>query len=319
MTFHYYLLVNPAAGGGNGKRISEQLVSLMNKHNYLFTTYLTQYPNHELEIVADLATNSLRPFESKESNEPFPLLIVVGGDGTLHQVINQLKMMAIELPIAYIPAGSGNDFARGIGLSRDAEQDFQRIIQTTQPRKINILTYEEAIQEQMGISVNNVGIGLDAAIVHRTNHSTTKENLNKYNLGSLSYIASVLHVLFKQKGFPILVEANGQTYQYDKAFLCTTTNHPYFGGGVPLAPMAAIEKATLDFVVVERIPLYKIFWLIFLLFRKKHHLSKYYHHLSCTKLRIVSPTPQFSQADGEELGKGPYDISLTLTQQLFWA
>lgn len=318
MKFHYYLLVNQAAGGGNGKKVSDQICSLMKQQNYSFTTYLTQYPDHELELVAELAEHTLRPFDSESTKEYFPLLVVIGGDGTLHQVINQLKMMGKERPIAYIPAGSGNDFARGIGLPRETEQAFQRIIHTTQPRSVNILTYEEAIQERSGISVNNIGIGLDAAIVHHTNHSVTKENLNKYNLGSFSYIASVIHVLFKQKGFPILIEANGQTYHYDKAFLCTTTNHPYFGGGVGIAPMADINKTTLDLVVVERLPMYKIAWLIFLLLRKKHHLSKYYHHLSGTKVRLVSPTPQFSQADGEELGKGPYDLAIALTTQLFW-
>ncbi len=320
MNFHYHLLVNQASGGGNGKKVSETILALMKKHGYACTPYFTEYPEHELEIVTTLVETTLVVWQDDffDSADVYPLLLVIGGDGTLHQVVNQLKRMQKEIPLAYIPAGSGNDFARGIGLSRVPEEAFEQLIQARQPRTINVLIYEEKIQERTGICVNNLGIGLDAAIVHQTNHSSTKQQLNKYNLGSLSYIFSVLRVLFKQKGFPILVEANGQTYSYKKAFLCTTANHPYFGGGVPIAPMADLTKNTLDFVLVERLPLYKILWLIFLLFRKKHAQSKYFHHLSGSKLRIVSTTPQFAQADGEELGQCSYDLSFKIRQQLFW-
>ncbi|MGX7195716.1 diacylglycerol/lipid kinase family protein [Enterococcus olivae] len=320
MKFHYHLLINQASGGGNGKKTSTKLIELLEKRSYSFTSYFTEYPNHELEIVENLATDILFPWQEEftDTLDCYPLLIVIGGDGTLHQVVNQLKQMDQKLPIAYIPAGSGNDFARGVGLSREVEKAFRQIIKTQEPRSINVLAYEEKIQETTGISVNNVGIGLDAAIVEHTNQSVTKKNLNKYNLGSLTYISSVFHVLFKQKGFPILVECNGQTYSYKKAFLCTTTNHPYFGGGVAIAPMADAAKPVLDLVLVERLSMFKIAWLIFLLMRKKHATSRYYHHHSASKLRIISTTPQYMQADGEALGEGSYDISYSIQSQLFW-
>lgn len=317
MNFHYHLLINQAAGAGNGKKISEKIEKLFLKNNFLYTAHRTNYPNHELEIVTQLVETTLVPW-SDRTEAPYPLLIVLGGDGTLHQVVNQLKQLDVQVPVAYIPAGSGNDFARGINLPKEIEQIFWRIIQTQEPQELPIIAYEEKIQERKGIGVNNVGIGLDAAIVARTNHSTAKYRLNKYNLGSLSYIMSILAVLFKQKGFPILVEANGQTIGYKKAFLCTTTNHPYFGGGIAIAPMADVNKHSLDFILVERLPFYKIIWLIWLLLRKKQANSKYFHHISATKIRIVSTTPQFAQADGEELGRGPYDLQFSLEKQFFW-
>lgn len=320
MKFHYHLLINQNAGGGNGALANQKLTELMEQHHFAFTKYFSQYPGHELLIVESLINDVLFPWEDqfRDTMDEYPLLVVVGGDGTLHQVINQIKQTNPNIPLAYIPAGSGNDFARGVGLPREVEKAFWQIIKTQVPRKINLLAYEDKVQEKKGFCVNNVGIGLDAAIVARTNQSSTKENFSKYKLGSLAYIASIFQVLFKQKGFPILVEYNGQTLNYKKAFLCTTTNHPYFGGGVAIAPMADIEKPTLDFVLVERIPLYKIFWLILLLTQKKHVNSKYFHHISSSKLRIVSTTPQYMQTDGETLEESPYDLSLSMDSQLFW-
>lgn len=317
MKFHYHVLINQAAGGGNGKKASQKIIQLLNKNNFSYTTYFTEYPNHELELVEELAEDVLIPWED-ENTDTYPLLLVIGGDGTLHQIVSQLKKMQKELPIAYIPAGSGNDFARGVGLSREPEKAFWQMFKTQKPQAINILTYNEQVSEQKGISVNNIGIGLDAAIVNRVNQSVTKEKLSKFNLGSLSYIATLLSVLFKQKGFPILVEANGKKFDYDKAFLCTANNHPYFGGGVAIAPSANIAQKKMNFIVVERIPLYKILWLILLLLQKKQEKSKYFHQIETNKLRIVSTTAQFAQTDGEELGDSAYDIVYAMDQQLFW-
>lgn len=321
MKIHYHLLINQASGSGHGKKTGDRITKLLTDKQFHYSTYLTEYAGHEHKIVEELVTTTLQPWpkdpQTLEDSE-FPLLIVIGGDGTLHQVLNQFFQMKIDLPIGYIPAGSGNDFARGIGLPREPEKAFWQIVKAQQPQEVNILAYDEKIQQETGIFVNNVGIGLDAAIVHATNDSATKEQLNKYNLGSLAYITSILKVLFTQPGFPILVEINGQEFSFDKAFLCTTTNHPYFGGGVAIAPSADVKKNNLDLVVVERIPMIKILGLILKLIRKKQGTSKHFHQFTGTRLRIVSTMPQYGQADGEVLGKRSFDITFTTKKQQIW-
>ena len=317
MQFHYQLLINPAAGGGNGQVIGDKIISLLQKNQLAFTSYWSEYPQHEASIVAELLP-TLLTWSDDASVDVYPLLLVIGGDGTLHQVVNHIQSAQANIPIAYIPAGSGNDFARAVGLPKEIKKIFWKIVKQKEPRALNILTYEEKIKEQQGIALNNIGIGLDAAIVQTTNQSTTKQRFNKWRLNSLSYLVAIFSTLFTQKGFPILVESNGQTLNYPKAFLCTTTNHPYFGGGINIAPMADITKPTFDFVLVERIAFYKIIWLILLLFQKKHPRSKYFHHISTTNLRIVSTTPQPMHVDGESLDKEAYDLFISMHTQLFW-
>lgn len=317
MTFHYHLLINQAAGSGHGAKVSEKIIQRLTDQHQSFTTYLTEAAGDERVIAESLATDVLKPWTGV-LEESFPLLIVIGGDGTLHQVLNQFYLMDLDLPVAYIPAGSGNDFARGIGLPSEPEAALTAILQAREPQIINTLTYHEKINDERGVFVNNIGIGLDAAIVAATNDSLTKKTLNKYNLGSLAYISSIVKVLFTQKGFPIMVEINGKKIEFCKTFLCTTTNHPYFGGGVGIAPMADPYKENLDLVVVERIAMWKIFRLIIQLVRKNHTHSRYFHHYTGNKLRIVSTIPEYGQADGEVMGKRPFDISFATKKQAIW-
>lgn len=319
MKFHYHLLINQSSGSGNGGKTAKKITALIQKKGLLYTTYYTTYAGEEEEIVQRLCKDALQPWDDQlDETSSFPLLVVLGGDGTLHQVVNAIQKIDQHIPVAYIPAGSGNDFARGVGLPLEAEKAFWHIFKTPAPQTIPVISYEERATNESGIAVNNVGIGLDAAIVAATNESAAKKHLNKYNLGSLSYIVSIIKLLFKQPGFPILVEANGQTINYEKAFLCTTTNHPYFGGGVAIAPTADIHEKGLDFVLVERINLFKIFRLILLLTRKKHMQSKHFHHIQANKIHILSTVAQYCQADGEIIGNRPYDIILTSKEQLFW-
>lgn len=323
MKFHFHVLVNQASGSGRGQKVGEKIIALLEDKKFAHTLYFTDHAGHERELVRNLVFEDvLAPWDPENQtigdDQFFPLLMVIGGDGTLHQVLNELYRLNKDIPVSYIPGGSGNDFARGIGLSPQPEKAFWQIVQAQEPQAVNNLLYDEKIQAETGVVINNVGIGLDAAIVNATNDSLTKQQLNKYNLGSLAYIISIVKVLFTQKGFPILVEVNGAEYAYNKAFLCTTTNHPYFGGGVAIAPMAKADKPNIDLVVIERINMLKIFWLIIKLIRKTHTTSKYYHHFNSSKIRIVSTVPEYGQADGEVMGKRPFDITFTTKKQWVW-
>lgn len=320
LKFHYHLIINPASGGGKNKQLSEEIIELLQKNNYQYSTYITQHPNHERLFTKELLEKTLIPWKKEYTHSEivFPLLVVMGGDGTLHQVVDECYKQKKEIPVAYIPAGSGNDFARGFGISREAKKAFWQMIKTQEPKAINILSYHEKISGDTGIVLNNIGIGIDGAVIHQTTQTETKKHLRHFNLSSMTYLFSVLSVLFKQKGFPILVEANGKEWNFKKAFLCTITNHPYFGGGVAIAPMANSSQPTFEFVLVERIHILKILYLIVMLLFKKQEKSKHFIHFPTNKLRLVSTVPQYGQVDGEVIERKPLDLTLTPIKQEIW-
>lgn len=320
MKFHYHLIVNPASGGGKGQRHSDIIVELLKKHQHTYTMYFTEYQDHEIALIDRLSQSTLIPWKEDqiEEDKVFPLLIVIGGDGTLHQVVERLDYLKNEAPVAYIPSGSGNDFARGFGISLDPVQAFWQIIKAGKSKEINIFSYEEQISGTRGVVVNSLGIGIDGAIVYQTVQAEKKQLLNQFFLSSIVYILPIFKAIFKQRGFPVLIEANGQTFNFKKTFLCTMTNHPYFGGGIAIAPMANSQSAELECVVVEKRSMLKIFHLIFLLLFKKQEKSKAFVHFSTSKVRIVSTTQQYCQVDGEVIEQNAFDFTLQPKIQNVW-
>lgn len=318
MNRQYYLLVNIKAGGGNGRNVADKIIQKLQSENQKYEIFYTEYAGHEKEITTMLAEKTLLSWPNRDEKRLFPLLVVLGGDGTLHNVIETLEDYDSSIPVGYIPCGTGNDFARGSGIAIQPEQAFLQLFHANEPQPIQVITYKEEIQIQHGVAVNNIGIGLDAAIVNIVNTSQTKRFLNKIKLGSLAYIISVLRVLLTKKSFPIRVVANGKDYSFQRAFLCTASIHPYFGGGVAIIPTASSKKNSLDLLVVERVHLIKIVWLIYLLIRKKHLQSKYCHHIQSNNIQIISSTPQYIHTDGEILDHESVNIVLNTTKRLFW-
>ncbi len=150
MKLHYILLINQVSGNGNGKKTGAIIQNLLDEQKMSYESYYTEYAGHEAELAKELANSKLigwnAEIKADYADKLCPLLVVIGGDGTLHQVLNQFYRMDKEIPVSYIPGGSGNDFARGINLPKDPQKAFWAIQRAKEPQIINTLTYEEKIQ-----------------------------------------------------------------------------------------------------------------------------------------------------------------------------
>ena len=125
---------------------------------------------------------------------------------------------------------------------KEPEQVFWKIAGTATPQSVTIIKYHDQIQDETGFAINNIGIGLDASIVYAANHSAAEIKLKQVQFRFICLLVCSSECLIPAKGFPILVETNGKQLNFTKAFLCTTTNHPYFGGGVAIAPTANPQR-----------------------------------------------------------------------------
>ncbi len=310
-----HLLVNRQAGAGKGADYYKEVTRHLNKEHITYQTYFTEYAGHEKEIIASLLPFTLKEWDSSIKN--FPLLVVIGGDGTLHEVVNALVDYP-NIPVGYLPGGSGNDFARGIGMSRKIKHSLKQLLQATQPSPINLMKATEVHTKQSRLILNNVGLGLDAKIVATANQSKAKHILNNLKLGSLAYISAAFSSIVKQPSYPLTISTETSGKTFEDAYLCTTTNHPYFGGGVAIDPTASPFTEDIHLIVVEKIPPMQLLWLVMQLFVKNHLNSKHVHRFIGPNLSVHCQTPQEGQADGEVLGQHDFNLQFETTSRLFW-
>lgn len=306
----YLFLINPAAGSGKAANVWRLLQALLAKDNVSYDFRFSKHPGHPRVIARDI-----------NKQQKYDCLVVVGGDGTLHEVINGLYQQQAKqekMMVAYIPAGTGNDFARGYGISTDPQIALRQILKNDQPREISIGCFKELNSGKHGIFLNNIGIGFDAAIVHATNHSRLKNFLNHHHLGTLSYIAKAIRVFFTQPTFQTVIKSGPGTITLPRTFLLITSNHPYIGGGIVLAPDAKIDHRELELVVVEKRSWWSLLAAMLMFASGRLIYSRQARVIRSRKLEYQIGSPQDCQLDGEEPGKMPYHLRLTCGSYPFW-
>ncbi|MFK4944092.1 diacylglycerol/lipid kinase family protein [Lactococcus garvieae] len=294
----YYILANPNAGSRKGERSLKLLLPYLEKEGLSYKLFATEHTGQEASFIQKI-------LEEKSTEDK---LIILGGDGTISLALNALPD---DLPFGYIPSGSGNDFARSLGLSFDPIQAFKNIRQN-KTKDFYVIHYKS--QSFSGYALNNVGIGLDAAIVKATNGGRMKNMLNALKLGRLSYFLTALHVLFSKKPFEISVYNMKNAFKFDNAFLLTFTKHPYFGGGIQIAPEATNLSKEIHLVELDRYSIPKIFSLIPSVLKGKHLDNNLFHHSVSTAAAVTPQSVQPVQIDGESFTIQAND-TLTLTSE----
>ncbi|MFZ2353760.1 diacylglycerol/lipid kinase family protein [Paucilactobacillus nenjiangensis] len=306
------IILNNTAGSGNARHSWEIVKAELEKRHVRYELKVSKYSGHAEKIALQLAKKAT----------PDSIIVVLGGDGTLHEVVNGLlkhrRELPFDVPVGYIPSGSGNDFATASKMTTDPLTALEDILSLTEPTTINVGYYEEAMRHERGFFVNNIGVGFDAAIVSRTNSATSKKALNKLHLGSLSYVFSLIGVLFHQDSFQLMVHNRNNHDIYQKAFLVTTSNHPYFGGGVPILPNANVHDPDLELIVIERHNWLILLWIALFIPSGKHLNSHWVHHYKSSSVRLTTSSLEFGQSDGEEMGSRFFDLSMNTVQYPFW-
>jgi len=274
-----FFLVNPASGGGRGRKSAQLLTDYMDQQKLDYQLFTTTAPREEAQL--------LKKILAEKSTED--RLIIIGGDGTLSITINQL---AADAAFAYIPAGSGNDFARSLQLPTDPIEGLKKIL-IGQSQDFYVISYRS--KYLTGLALNNIGIGLDAAIVKATNSSHLKPLLNRLHLGQLSYLVAAMKVLFVKKGFGVNVAG----INFENAFLFDITKHPYFGGGLRLAPTATNLSRTLELIEIDRIPTRQFPSLIRKILAGSHLTDQRVQYLKAENFQLKLASQQPVQIDGE--------------------
>lgn len=284
----YLFIVNPNARSGLGHKVWSEIASVLKEKQIEYQVYFTKYQRHAMKIVKELTS------DGKEHT-----LVVLGGDGTIGEVLTGITYPE-KITLGYIPIGSGNDFARGLGLPKEAKKALDTILYSKRRRKIDlgVLKYSNK-KRRFGVSA---GFGFDAALCHEICVSPVKKFFNKLNLGKLAYVSLSIHSLYRctPKHMTLTLD-DSKKLEFDKVYFATAMNLPYEGGGCKFCPKANSEDGLLDIIVIAGVPKFHALLIIPTVFFGLHTLSRGVHIYRCKKVEMQSEIPLAVHSDGEPI------------------
>lgn len=271
------IIANPKAGKASAKKFLPKIEQFLKTNQFNFTTYFTQNTSDYQGITS--AINSVE--------EIFAVLIV-GGDGTLNDVVNSIPEN-FKPPILILPCGSGNDFAKYIHGNKRLEEILA------------CLKNNSSKASDCGVCnnkrfINGLGIGFDGWVAGKANEGPA------WLPAQLKYHLAILRGLFKFKFF----ESN-----LGKSLIIAVANGPTYGGGFKIAPNANPFDGKLDLWQIEPINLIKRPYYLTLIKNGNHqNQSGPYSHKSVSEIKIQSSQVIPAHLDGEYFESNIFEINI---------
>jgi diacylglycerol kinase (ATP) len=230
------------------------------------------------------------------------VIVVAGGDGSLHAVVAALHRRhdLAKAVIGVLPLGTGNDFARAMGIPLDTE-DAARVLVDGHVRPVDLI-----VDELGGVVVNNVHVGAGAQASrrgHRWKERLGKIGYGRLNLGRAGYPIGALLSAFRPPFLRLRVEVDGEVVvDLDEPVLMVAIgNGPSVGGGAELAPEADPESGKVDVMISRAIGPWARFAYAAHIARRRHHKRDDVIYLRGERVSI-SGDEFYCAADGEISG-----------------
>jgi diacylglycerol kinase (ATP) len=254
--------------------------------------------------------------------EQADVIVIFGGDGTIH---HQLKtLVELDVPVLIVPCGSGNDFARSLGLRtfRDSISAWKKFNSGSKNvRSIDLGVIHQAAKlgpvrvdsSAVYRSLNNgckyfccvAGVGLDAQITHRANA------LPRWIRARGGYGMTAPREFLRFEPFPMRISQNGSApASFRPITLAAVANAPSYGGGIKIAPRANLDDGKLDLCVVKAMTRFELFRLFPTVYSGRHiSLDKVEYAQTCSA-RIETESASAVYADGEYVCQTPVEFTV---------
>jgi YegS/Rv2252/BmrU family lipid kinase len=287
------LIANPNAGRGTVSKALPRVERVLTQANLDYRVVLTTHPGHATEAARQALGHGER------------YLVAVGGDGTVHEVVNGMVSgggpLVADAVLGVVAAGSGSDFVRSFGLPPDAEQ-AARHLSGDQVRPIDVGTVTCADGETRCF-VNIAEVGLGAAVVARAAGLKAGRLL-----GGARYAAGFWLTLPRFRPAAVRLDADGQYHAW-RAFNVVVANCRFYGGGMHISPNSDPCDCLLDILVMTG-PKSDSFTTLPKVYKGAHLPHRNIAELRTARLGLDAEPCFPVEADGEVLGTTPASFGI---------
>ena len=275
------LLINPAAGRGRGRRVGAEAAAQLRRSGVKVRELVGSGPDRAAELARSAVADGVGA------------LVVCGGDGIVHIALQAIAGTAT--PLGVIPAGSGNDFARAIGVPlRDVAA------------AVAIVVAGVAIPVDLARAGDRwfgtvLASGFDSKVNDRM-------NTMRWPRGRTRYHAAIVSELVAFRPLPFVVEIDGSRREFEAMFVAVGNGASY-GGGMRICPSAQVDDGLLDVTVVSRISRVKLVRLFPTVYPGRHVLRPEVLTFRCASVTVSAPDVA-GYADGEFVADLPLTCSV---------
>ena len=289
----YYFIVNPNSRSGKGLEIWNRLKTKLEQKQIPYRAYLTEHTGHAAELAAEISSPRFEDPEAK-------VLVALGGDGTLNEVVNGLSL-SHSVSLAYIPCGSGNDFARGMKLAKTPEKLLNRLLDGGECRYIDygILTYMKEHPSHRRFVVS-AGIGFDADVCRNMFTTKLKGTLNRLHIGKLAYLLiGIKRIVLCKSADGVLTLDGIKKMRLHRIRFISFHNQKFEGGGFRFAPAAIPDDGYLNLCIVSGVSRLGLTKILLASLSGKHTLCNGVRSYTCKEAQLQIDQPLEVHADGE--------------------
>lgn len=296
----YHVIVNPASRSGKARKIWIKIEQELIAKQIPYETYFTKAAGDATAYAEALTDN----VDGAHVN-----LLVLGGDGTVNEVINGIRDVD-KTRVGYIPTGSSNDLARDLRISSKPPEALQAIVKadTICNMDLGVVKYtiendgeQSIIERRFAVSC---GVGFDASVCDEVAHSRMKKVLNKLGIGKLCYLAAALHQIVCRPKIPCKIYLDEhEPICLDRFLFAVGMVHRYEGGGFMFCPNADMQDGKLHMCVVGNLGAMRILRILPTAFKGKHVRFDKIDEYCAENIRVELAEPMWIHVDGEAPSK----------------
>lgn len=295
MEKNWKVIINPVSGGKKHFSEWKKILASIQEANINFESSISEYPTHTIKLTEEAILDGFRQ------------IIIIGGDGSLNEVVNGIYSQTIISPeqiwVAHFSVGTGNDWQRTHQLPSSHIAMIEKIKEgKTKLQDVGKIVIGNSNSTKYFINIT--GIGFDAFVIQQI-----QQKRKGKSSGQFSYMLSVLSSLIKFKPQKIKIEVDGKMAVDDYIFSGTIGIGKYNGGGMLPLPQAIPDDGFFDMNIIQKISKVKVIRSLKSLYNGTYIQLKEVSVFKGQKI-IISSANNILECDGEYVGESSATIEI---------